>query len=97
MDSLSRPLEFSDRHLVNGVENAIDGWKARYADKVKNAQQAVLAIKPGQHVFIGTACATPRALVAALEDLPKPPPDVELVHFITTNAIPHDEAGRART
>jgi acyl-CoA hydrolase len=97
MDLSSPQSNFSDRDVVNGLADADDAWKARYADKIKNAQQAVLVIKPGQRVFVGTACATPRALVAALEDLPNPPPDVELVHFITTNAIPHDEGGKART
>jgi acyl-CoA hydrolase/RimJ/RimL family protein N-acetyltransferase len=29
----------------------------------------------------------------ALEALPHPPPDVEFIHFLTTNAIPHDDAG----
>ena len=72
-------------------------WEARYRDKVKTAEQAALTIEPGHRVFIGTACAAPRALVAALENLPRPPPDVELVHFITTNAFPHDQAGRALT
>lgn len=72
-------------------------WDIRYSDKVKTSEQAVAAIKPGQRVFIGTACATPRTLVAALESLPKPPPEVELIHFITTDAFPHDEAGRALT
>ena len=77
--------------------SAIVEWEAQYPDKVKTAQQAVLAIKPGQRLFIGTGCATPRALVAALEDLPNPPPDLELIHFITTNAFPHDAAGHALT
>ena len=72
-------------------------WEAQYRDKVKTAEQAVLTIVPGHRVFIGTACAAPRALVAALENLPRPPRDVELVHFITTNAFPHDQAGRALT
>lgn len=95
--NLSSPPSVLDRSLVNVAANAIDAWKAQYSDKVKSAQQAVLAVEPGQRVFVGTACATPRALVAALEDLTKPPPDVELVHFITTDAVPHDEAGRACT
>lgn len=68
-----------------------EGWELRYADKVKAAQQVVQLIEAGQHVIVGTACATPRALVAALENLPKRPPDVELIHFLTTNAFPHDE------
>jgi len=97
MNVSSSPLSFSHGNAVKGIGSTSDGWKAQYADKVKSAQQAVLAIEAGQRVFVGTACAAPRTLVAALENLPKPPPDVELVHFITTDMVPHDEAGRART
>jgi acyl-CoA hydrolase/RimJ/RimL family protein N-acetyltransferase len=79
------------------LQASSDDWQTRHADKIKTAEQAVLAVEAGQHVFIGTACATPRTLVAALENTPRPPPDIELVHFITTNAFPHDEAGRALT
>lgn len=68
-----------------------------YAEKVTTAERAVLAVKEGSRVFIGTACATPKTLVSALESLSRPPADVELVHFITTAAIPHDEQGRATT
>ena len=38
-------------------------------------------MRPGDKVFVGSACATPRALVRALEDLRRP--GVELVHFLT--------------
>lgn len=68
-----------------------------YADKVTSAHEAVLHVRPGDHVFVGTACATPRALVAALEALPLPPADVELVHFLTDHAVPHDADGNATT
>ena len=74
-----------------------DGLRDRYPDKVASAKEAVLAVKPGDRVFVGTACATPRALVAALEDVAQPPPDVELMHFITTNAVAHDADGKALT
>ena len=76
---------------------SIDDLNARYKEKLATAEHAVLAVKEGHRVFIGTACATPRTLVAALESLPRPPADVELVHFITTAAIPHDQEGRAAT
>jgi len=76
---------------------AVEMWETQYRDKIKSAQEAILTVKPGHHVFIGTACATPRALVGALENLSRSPPDVELIHFITTNAFPHDQAGRALT
>jgi acyl-CoA hydrolase/GNAT superfamily N-acetyltransferase len=68
-----------------------------YAAKVASAHDAVRQVRPGQHVFVGTACATPRALVAALEAWEFGPADVELVHFLTDHAVPHDHTGSATT
>ena len=42
----------------------------------------------GDHVFVGSACATPRVLLSALESLPSPPAGVQLVHFLTDGAVP---------
>lgn len=53
-------------------------------DKITTAEKAVARVKPGQTVFIGTACATPIALVSALEARKPAPPDVELLYFLTT-------------
>ncbi|MBI4911169.1 MAG: GNAT family N-acetyltransferase [Acidobacteria bacterium] len=69
----------------------------RFAHKVMGASEAVRKIAPGQRVFVGTACATPLTLVRALESLPAPIPDVELLHFLTTGAVAHDAEGRAHT
>ena len=69
----------------------------RYASKVCTAEEAVARIQPGQRVFLGTACASPRALVAALETMKRPPADLELLHFITTDTVPHDAEGRCTT
>jgi len=55
-----------------------------YAEKVLTPEEAARLVKPGDNVFIGTACAAPRAILAALEALPAPPPDVCLWHFLTT-------------
>ncbi len=66
-----------------------------HADKLCSAAAAVLAVRPGDHVFVGTACATPRTLVAALEALGVA--DVELLHFLTDHAVAHDEQGQAST
>lgn len=61
-----------------------------YRDKIISAPAAAALVRPGQHVFIGTGCAAPRTLVAALEhDLLDPPADVELVHFLTIQVVPH--------
>jgi acyl-CoA hydrolase/GNAT superfamily N-acetyltransferase len=50
---------------------------------VLTAEEAVRLIQPGQRVFVGSACATPRTLVRALEELPVPTPGVTLVHGLT--------------
>jgi acyl-CoA hydrolase/L-amino acid N-acyltransferase YncA len=64
---------------------------------VTSAGAAVQQVRSGDHVFVGTACATPRALVAALEAADPAPADVELVHFLTDHAVTHDGAGNATT
>ena len=45
------------------------------------AREAVSLVRPGDRVFVGSACATPRTLVGALEELSRP--GVVLVHFLT--------------
>jgi acyl-CoA hydrolase len=71
--------------------------KERYPEKVTTAQAVASLVQPGHRVFVGTGCSTPRSLLAALEALKNPPPDVELVHFLTTNAMAHDADGKALT
>ncbi|HUG26259.1 GNAT family N-acetyltransferase [Piscinibacter sp.] len=51
-----------------------------HAAKLCSAEEAVAHIRHGEHVFVGTACATPRALVHALETRSPKPGDVELLH-----------------
>lgn len=72
-----------------------DATMAAYADKLVTAEQAMARVRAGDHVFVGTACATPRALVAALEVLR--PADVELLHFLTDQALAHDSDGVPQT
>ena len=54
-------------------------WQAR----ATSAAEAVSSIRPGDHVFVGTACATPQTLVNALERLAKAPAGVVLTHYLT--------------
>ena len=63
---------------------------ARHRNKLVTAEEAVSFVKPGDHVFVGTACATPRTLIRALERLDPPLPDVQLYHFLTTGAVEHE-------
>ena len=43
------------------------------------ADDAARLVRPGDHVFIGTASATPRSTIRALEALRSPPADVEFL------------------
>jgi acyl-CoA hydrolase/RimJ/RimL family protein N-acetyltransferase len=64
--------------LLPGMSVAgVSDWR----DRQVSAAEAVSVVRPGEKVFVGTACATPRVLARALEDLKLP--GVELVHFLT--------------
>lgn len=76
---------------------ALDPRLLACADKITTAADAVALIRAGEHVFVGTACATPRSLVAALEAQRPRPADVELLHFLTDHAVAHDAAGQPQT
>ncbi|MDC8772677.1 bifunctional acetyl-CoA hydrolase/transferase family protein/GNAT family N-acetyltransferase [Roseateles albus] len=81
----------------DGSGPAVDPRLALCAEKICSAPMAVAQIKPGDHVFVGTACATPRALVAALEALSPAPQDVELLHFLTDQAVQQGANGQPQT
>ncbi|MCE5266252.1 MAG: GNAT family N-acetyltransferase [Deltaproteobacteria bacterium] len=63
---------------------------ARYQDKFVTAAEAVSSIAPGNRVFVGTASATPLSLIQALEQLDSPPPDVQLLYFITQGTMRYE-------
>ncbi len=52
-----------------------------WRDRQVSAAEAVSVVCPGNNVFVGSACATPRTLVDALEQVRRP--GVVLVHFLT--------------
>jgi acyl-CoA hydrolase/GNAT superfamily N-acetyltransferase len=62
-------------------------WRGRRV----SAAEAVAVVRPGDRVFVGSACATPRTLVDALEQSGQA--GVVLVHFLTdrvsSGAAPH--------
>lgn len=67
-----------------------------YTDgKLVTADQAISGIRPGDKIFLGTACATPLKLIAALEKEKERKTinlaDVQLFHFLTDDAIPHKD------
>jgi acyl-CoA hydrolase/GNAT superfamily N-acetyltransferase len=58
--------------------------------KLRTPAQAVSIVKPGDLVYVGTACATPRTLIQALEVEKKDLPDITLCHFLTDGALPQE-------
>jgi acyl-CoA hydrolase/RimJ/RimL family protein N-acetyltransferase len=63
---------------------AADDWRHRQV----SAAEAVSVVRPGDKVFLGSACATPRSLVDALEQLKRS--GLVLVHFITARSVTDD-------
>ena len=72
-----------------------DDKGAEWRGRAVAAALAVQAIRPGDRVFVGSACATPRRLLRALEALTSPPAGVQLVHFLTDGAAT-EISGRLR-
>jgi acyl-CoA hydrolase/RimJ/RimL family protein N-acetyltransferase len=58
------------------------------------AERAVSAIRPGDRVFVGSACATPRTLLRALEAMVTPVAGIQLVHFLTDGATTERDGRR---
>ncbi len=74
-----------------------NNWQSKYASKIKSAEQALEVIQPGNRIFIGSACGTPKRLVEALAE--RPVEDVEVTHLLTLGVAPYAEerlAGRYR-
>lgn len=61
----------------------ITGSAADWRERLVSAEKAVSVVRPGDRVFIGSACATPRQLVEALERRTERPAGVVLIHFLT--------------
>ena len=59
-----------------------------YDSKLVSLEQALEMIRPGSRIYLGTGCAAPRNLLAGLEEMQASPPDLELVSFVTTSALP---------
>ena len=72
-------------------------WKEKYKSKVTTATEAMKLIKSGDHIFIGTACAQPQHLVAALVEHSAHIYDAHIVHLLTMGAAPYaDEKFREK-
>lgn len=70
--------------------------KADLGAKRVDVLKALAAIRPGSRIYLGTGCAAPRHLIAALESLEPGPADLEFVSFLATLASPATQASRYR-
>lgn len=71
---------------MNVSENPANS--AALGSKLVDAKQALAAIRPGSRIYLGTGCAAPRSLIAAIETMDQAPADLEFVSFLTTLSSP---------
>src|SRR3954454_9250361 len=64
--------------------NPTPDFLKQFGPKLVSADEAVRVVKPGDRVYVGTACATPVSLVEALERRRPAPADVEFFCFLTS-------------
>jgi len=66
-------------------------WRNLYADKIVSAAEATQKIRPGDRVFIGSACGEPQELVRALVEHGDHLADMELIHVLTLGVAPYTQ------
>jgi acyl-CoA hydrolase len=54
-------------------------WMQTYRSRLKSASEAVAGITDGNQVYLGSGCATPHELVAALTDRAEELKDVDII------------------
>ncbi|MGD9368002.1 MAG: GNAT family N-acetyltransferase [Desulfobacteraceae bacterium] len=63
-------------------------WADGYVEKMRDAETAVRMIKPGQRVFIGSACGEPQVLVRALVDNARLFTGLDVVRMMSRESSP---------
>ncbi len=63
-------------------------WPDDYVRKRRTAREAIRLIKPGQRVFIGTACGEPQHLVSELAGQSMNFTDIEIVRLLSLETAP---------
>jgi acyl-CoA hydrolase/GNAT superfamily N-acetyltransferase len=67
-------------------------WKEKYKARMGTAEAAMRLLKPGNSIFIGTACAQPQHLVNALVEHAKGVYDAHIIHLLTMGSAPYADA-----
>lgn len=80
---------------MSGPKNFDPDWQKKYSDMIATPYQAAAKIKPGQRVFIGTACAEPVLLVKALTERACELADVEIIQLLSKGDAPYASSSLA--
>jgi len=65
------------------------GWRERYADKLRLADDALQVVRSGQHIFVGSGAAAPQFLVERLEARAERLHAAQIVHIMTLGIAPY--------
>ncbi|MBD3186714.1 GNAT family N-acetyltransferase [Candidatus Bathyarchaeota archaeon] len=77
-------LERNRSRHINTLHGCPMSWRTRYKGLEITAREAVRRhVKPGDRIFIDSACAVPRMLLAELIKQRNALKDLEIVHFLT--------------
>ncbi|MCU0959484.1 MAG: GNAT family N-acetyltransferase [Pirellulaceae bacterium] len=66
-------------------------WRDSWQDKITTAAAAIKHIRPGDRVFVGSACGEPQELVRALVDTAGGPEDTEVLNVLTMGVAPYTD------
>jgi 4-hydroxybutyrate CoA-transferase len=66
-----------------------DKWRDLCTTKIVAPAEALQAIRPGNRVFIGSACGEPQELVRAMTEFGDRLDDTEVIHVLTLGVAPY--------
>jgi acetyl-CoA hydrolase len=64
-------------------------WLQTYRSRLKSADDAATLVSSGQNVYLGSGCAVPHDLVAALTRRAPEITDVQIIHHLTMGEVPY--------
>ena len=66
-----------------------ENWQERYKDMIQTPKKALMSVKSGHRVFLGTGCGEPTVLVEALVKSAANLADVEIIQLLTKGDAPY--------
>ncbi len=69
-----------------------DKWRDACGNKLVSSAEAVRKIRPGDRVFVGSACGEPQELVRAMAAYGDHLADTEIIHVLTLGVAPYAQA-----